>query len=141
MACRRLALLPLVLFALVSIGAKECSIPWPSYGSSSNPSGSDEPWCLFDPPVGCAATCVDVGQPGFTPPCDDISASKLTAQFENAVGQGIVQAFMAGNEICPEGDTTTVTPCQLGIFPQPNPPEPPDVCTSPPPNTCVVFTQ
>lgn len=43
---------------------------------------------------------------------------------------------MAGKDICGAGDNSAVTPCQLGITPQPHPPESQDVRMNPLPG-CV----
>jgi hypothetical protein len=133
---RKIHAVVLVLFAVGSLGGKGC---FDSYGDSWSKVAQPpptKPWCQFDPPVGCRAICTDVGAIGFTNACDDISAGPLTASFRNAVGSYTIQIMMAGKDLCTQADidnNVSVTPCQVGITPQPNPPESQDVCMNPPP--------
>lgn len=130
----------LLLFACTAIGANDCALT--EIGKSAPPPPpTTKPFCQFDPPVGCRAICTGVGAIGFTGACDDISAGPLTEQFRNAIQTRILQAMLAGQTFCTQDDIDTstnisVTPCLVGITPQPNPPESQDVCMNPLPG-CV----
>lgn len=129
----------LVLFAWTMLGADDCALTQIGQPVPPPPPASDKPFCQFDPPVGCKAICIGVGEIGFTSQCDDISASTLTVQFKNTVGGLVIQAMMSSQTFCTQDDIDdnfTVTPCLAGITPRPNPPESQDVCMNPLPG-CV----
>ena len=135
---KRAGALAIVPFAWMMIGADDCAL---TQIGQPVPPASNKPFCLFDPPAGCKAFCTDVGAIGFTSQCDNVSASTLTVQFKNIVGNRVIQAVMAGQPFCTQDGidnniNTSVTPCQVGITPQPNPPESQDVCMNPLPG-CV----
>ena len=119
------------------IGAQDCVFDQIGKPVPPPPPSSSKPFCNFDPPVGCRAVCVDIGEAGFTPQCGDIGASTLTVQFRNAVGDYIQKSVIAGEPLCPPGsENLAITPCAIGITPQPNPPESQDFCMNPLPG-CV----
>lgn len=132
---RALALFP---FALTMIGADDCN-PWsgapPNAGAASG-----KPFCNFDPPVGCRAFCIAVDTPAFTGQCGDVGANTLTKAFQDQVSAAIQQAEAMGAPVCPEEKVggAGITPCALGIAPQPNPPEDQSICQNPLPG-CVQY--
>jgi hypothetical protein len=126
-----------IVLSMSGIGADNCGPYWSTAATPPPTDPHARPWCQFDPPVGCNGICADVDTLGFTPACADISAGPLTAQFKSAATIAFLQATMAGKQPCPpDGLDSILTPCQLGIEPQPNPPESQEFCMNPPPG-CV----
>jgi hypothetical protein len=125
---------------LSGIGADNCGAYWPSGGGGSAPMpASTKPWCMTDPPRGCRAACASLDMPEFSAACDDISAGPRTDAFETLAQDRVDKFIAGGGEPCNAADLaagTTITPCQLGIFPQQV--EFSDACMSPPPGCIVV---
>ncbi len=125
----------LALFGFVMIGADDCNItlPW----DPGTPGGSPPPpmpYCLTDPPVGCAAVCVGVGVQSFTDACSNIEAGPLTVKFEMDVSNAVATALDNGIEVCPAANlNNTMTPCMDGITPVEWPNQDHAECTPAPP--------
>ena len=132
MSSRAVVLCGMAFFAS-SIGAKDCAPV--GGGGSAPPPAPQKPFCLTDPPLGCAAFCGDVGLVSFTPQCSNIEASDLEIKFEITVMNSVKQAEAQGAQVCAQANATTfVTPCSIGIFPVEHPNQDHEVCTPPPLN-------
>ncbi|WP_438018107.1 hypothetical protein WMF18_03060 [Sorangium sp. So ce315] len=123
-----------LVFALCSLGAKECTP-----GSSQFDQDSGLPFCHTDPPVFCAAYCSGVRQVAFTSACSDVGADKLEILFELKVMEGVRQLEAQGTQVCPAADPTSfVTPCSVDIIPQEWPNQDHGSCQPVPPG-CPMF--
>lgn len=121
-----------ITFFVLSIGAKDCGNLG---GNVAPPPASQKPFCMTDPPLGCAAFCEDVNVVTFTPPCKNIEASTLELDFELTVMNNVQQAETQGVQVCPQANVTVfLTPCALGIFPVEHPNQDHEVCATPPLN-------
>lgn len=128
-----------VAFGMGSLGAKPsgCYQSPPDQGPQPN-QDSAKPFCYTDPPYKCIAFCVGVHKVGFTPMCNDVSASDLTIEFFDAVLDGAEDLEAEGYEVCPAPDPTKwVTPCDVGIIPMENPPNQDHEVCQPVPPDCV----
>lgn len=117
MSSRAVVLCAMAFFAS-SIGAKDCA-PGNGGGSASANQPSDKPFCLTDPPFGCAALCVNVDEVGFSDECAQLSAGPMTAQFKENVYEYVQLLHGEGKQVCNEPDSlgAFVTPCDLGYVP------------------------
>ena len=109
------------------------SIPWDTGPMVTTPP-PPLPYCLTDPPVGCAAQCVGVDVVGYTDACSNIEAGPRTMQFVMDVDMYVSDLAAQGGTPCPaENLGVTVTPCADGIQPVEWPNQDHTVCTPAPP--------
>jgi hypothetical protein len=131
---KRLAALVLLAFSMIGAkGCDMCDIPWPSYNapSTSPPETTTPalPWCYTDPPLGCQAVCLGVGD-AMLMYCDDPGAGPLEMQFQMDI-DGVNDLPGGG---CNQGGVgLAITPCTDGIMPVELPNQDHSVCTPPPP--------
>jgi len=122
----------LALFGFAMLGAEDCSIPWDS-GTPTAMAPPPTPYCLTDPPLGCAAICLGVGVSGFTDACSNIEAGPRTTQFEMDVNAYVAELAANNGAPCPaENLGAAVTPCMDGITPVEWPNQDHAVCTTAP---------
>lgn len=120
------------LFALTTTGAKDCGGGWWSSSatkSTSPPPEATLPFCLSDPPPGCAAVCTAPDLITFTPACSSVDAGPRELGFEMTIMENAAALMMQGGE-CTIG--FTVTPCALGLAPVEWPNQDHTVCMSAP---------
>ena len=129
---RALSSFALILFACLMIGADDCALT--QIGQPVPPTTPAKPYCLTDPPVGCAAVCAGVGVPALTDACSNIEAGPRTMQFKNDVQIYLDDVAANGGTPCPtENLGAAVTPCMDGIQPVEWPNQDHAECTTPPP--------
>jgi len=121
-----------IAFFVLGIGAKDCA----NFGGQpAPPPAPQKPFCLIDPPLGCAAFCEDVDVVTFTPQCRNVEASDREIAFELNVMKIVQQAEDQGTQACPQANSTSfLTPCKIGISPVEHPNQDHEVCTTPPLN-------
>ena len=130
----RISFVGAVTFFVLSIGAKDCIDFGGSVGTSAPPpSPPPKPFCLTDPPLGCAAFCSAVGMVSVTPQCHNIEASTREFDFETIVANKVIELEGQGIQVCPEATPTSViTPCAVGVFPVEHPNQDHEFCQTPP---------
>jgi hypothetical protein len=131
-----------MIFFVLGIGAKDCNLDWSgSSGGTSAPPPPTKPFCLTDPPIGCAAFCSDVGVLAFTSHCSDVDADMRALNFRKAVVNYLNAKMAEGYDVCPAADVNNkfVPPCPLGFPPVEWPNQDHEVCQTPPLDCSIVL--
>lgn len=126
----RASLGPLIVFALLTIGADNCAL---TMIGEPVPPRPQKPFCETDPPYGCIAICVGPDDVALSGNCGDVGAAALTQQFQMDIDMLVQAAQQVGMQFCtPDMMFVTVTPCQVGIIPKQQVTS--DACMPVPPN-------
>jgi hypothetical protein len=121
-------------FAWAMIGADGggCD-PWAGWSNPPPAAPPSEPYCYTDPPLGCAAVCMDVDVVGWTAPCSNVEAGPQTDAFEAKVQSLLDSANAQSVAVCTADNLgATLTPCMVGINPAEWPNQDHATCTTPP---------